>query len=578
MIPRDLNIAVLRDGYRRGRFYPEDVATDVLGRIRAYGDPAVWIARVADDALLMRARSLPRDAASIERLPLYGIPFAVKDNMDVAGMPTTAGCPAFAYVPQATAFVVACLLDAGAMLVGKTNLDQFATGLVGTRSPYGAPRCVFDERYISGGSSSGSAVAVAAHLCSFALGTDTAGSGRVPAAFNNIVGLKPTKGRLSTSGVVPACRTLDCVTIFTRTVREAREVEAVANVFDAADPYARLTSDAVLPIERFTFGVLAESDREFCGDDDAARGYEAAIARLERCGGTPVFFDYMPFRETAALLYDGPWVAERMAAIEPFFREHAVDMDPTVRAVIGGAARYSACDAFAGAYALRTVERRAARQWRDIDVMLLPTAPTMWRVDEVEADPLGRNAVLGTYTNFVNLLDYSAIAIPAGFRADGLPFGVTLVGPTHADRSLAKLAERFERAGSQRIAVAVAGAHLSGLPLHGELLELGATFVRACKTAPSYRLYALPNTKPPKPGLVRDPAYAGAGIDVEVWSLDAPAFGRFVEAAPAPMSIATVTLADGSTVSGFSCEPFAIDGARDITGYGGWRAYLAQQM
>ena len=577
MIPTLLEITALREGYQRGDFTPEDVVRDVLARIAAYTDPAVWISRPTDDAIVERARSLPVDLAAIDALPLYGIPFAVKDNMDVAGMETTAGCPAYARVAEQTAFVVARLLDAGAILIGKTNLDQFATGLGGTRSPYGAPRCVFDARYISGGSSSGSAVAVAADLCSFSLGTDTAGSGRVPAGFNDIVGYKPTKGRLSTTGVLAACRTLDCVTIFAKTVREAATLEAVATAFDAADPYARIAQDVPLRGERFSFGVLAAADREFCGDKESAVLYEAAIARLVSCGGMAVEFDFALFRETGALLYGGPWVAERLAAIALFFAERESEMDPTVAAVIGGAKRYDARDAFEGAYALRALERRAAHVWGEIDVMLLPTTPTIFTVKEIAADPIGRNSLLGTYTNFVNLLDYSAIAVPAGFRSTGLPFGVTLVAPTHADRDLLALAERFERANDGRIELAVAGAHLTGLPLNHQLRELDATFVRACRTAPSYRLYALPDTTPPKPGLVRDPAFAGAGIKVEIWSLRPAAFGRFVGALPAPMSIGTVTLDDGSTVAGFSCEPYALTGALEITSFGGWRAFVAQR-
>ena len=577
MIPKSLDISALRDGYRRGIFTPEEVVRDVLARVAAYPDPAVWISRPSDDAIVARARSLQLGEAAIDALPLDGIPCAVKDNLDVAGMETTAGCPAYARIAERTAFVVARLLDAGAILIGKTNLDQFASGLVGTRSPYGAPRCVFDERYISGGSSSGSAVAVAADLCSFSLGTDTAGSGRVPAAFNDIVGYKPTKGRLSTTGVLAACRTLDCVAILAKTVRETATVEAVATAFDGADPYARVAQNAPLRHEHFSFGVLAAADREFCGDGESAALYEAAIARLASCGGQAVEIDFAPFRETAAMLYGGPWVAERIAAIAPFFSEHEAAMDPIVAAIIGGGKGYDARDAFEAFYALRALERRAARAWGEIDVMLLPTTPTIFTVDEIEADPIGRNISLGTYTNFVNLLDYSAIAVPAGFRSTGLPFGITLVAPTHADRDLLALAERFEDESDDRIELAVAGAHLRGLPLNHQLRDLGATFVRACRTAGSYRLYALPGTTPPKPGLVRDPEFVGTGIEVEIWSLRPAAFGRFVDAVPAPMSIGTVTLDDGSTVTGFSCEPFALSGALEITSFGGWRAYVSQR-
>jgi allophanate hydrolase len=489
------------------------------------------------------------------------------------------------------------LLAAGAILIGKTNLDQFATGLVGTRSPHGEPRCVFDERYVSGGSSSGSAVAVAAGLCSFSLGTDTAGSGRVPAAFNNIVGYKPTKGRLSTRGVVPACRSVDCVTIFAASVDEARDIAGVAQGFDEADPYSRRPSDEALPLEEFRFGVLAAPDRQFFGDDEAAELYEASIERLIECGGTPVEIDYTPFRDAAALLYGGPWVAERLAAIAPFFATNAAAVHPTVREIIGGAQRFSAVDAFEGQYRLRALEKRVAHQWDDIDLMLLPTTPTIYTVEDVERDPIRLNSNLGLYTNFVNLLDYGAIAIPAGFRAgNGLPFGVTLIGPAFADDDLASIAGRLQRSQSTgvgkaldpiaaaaapsfetrlgEVQIAVAGAHLTGFPLNHQLLELGATLVRACTTDGEYRLFALA-TDPAKPGLVRDPGFAGPGIDVEVWSMSVVAFGRFVASLPTPMAIGKLRLHDGTEVAGFLCEQHALAHAPEITSYGGWRRYLS---
>ncbi|MDB5043204.1 MAG: atzF [Candidatus Eremiobacteraeota bacterium] len=597
MLPQMLQLSTLRAAYLAGLLTPEDVVAAVLERVRAYPDPAVWIARVSEAELLERARSLPADRASIEALPLYGIPFAVKDNIDVAGMPTTAGCPAFAYEPRESAFVVQRLLAAGAMLVGKTNLDQFATGLVGTRSPHGAPRCVFDERYVSGGSSSGSAVAVAAGLCSFSLGTDTAGSGRVPAAFNNIVGYKPTKGRLSTRGVVPACRSVDCVTIFAASVDEARDIAAVAQGFDEADPYSRRPIDEALPLNEFRFGVLAAPDRQFFGDDEAAELYHASIERLIECGGTPVEIDYTPFRDAAALLYGGPWVAERLAAIASFFALNAAAVHPTVREIIGGAQRFSAVDAFEGQYRLRALEKRVAHQWDEIDVLLLPTTPTIYSVEDVERDPIRLNSNLGLYTNFVNLLDYGAIAIPAGFRAgNGLPFGVTLVGPAFADDDLASLASRLQRsegtgvgkaldpiapaaapsfvARPGAVQIAVAGAHLTGFPLNHQLLELGATLVRACTTDGEYRLFALA-TDPAKPGLVRDPGFAGPGIDVEVWSMSVAAFGHFVASLPTPMAIGKLRLHDGTEVAGFLCEQHALAHAPEITSYGGWRRYLS---
>lgn len=426
----------LRDGYKTGRFTPLDVAGEALARIASYKDPAVWISRLPRAEVLARAKALmavPRD------LPLYGVPFAVKDNIDCAGLPTTAGCPAFAYEPSCDATVVAQLLAAGAILLGKTNLDQFATGLVGTRSPYGAPRCVFDDRYVSGGSSSGSAVAVAAGLCSFALGTDTAGSGRVPAAFNNIVGLKPTRGWLSTSGVVPACRSLDCVSVFAATAREALAVAEIAAGFDPRDPYARAAAPVALP-PKARIGILAVRDQDFFGDEENARIYRDKAAQLAALGYTVTEIDYAPFRAAAALLYEGAWTAERLAAIAAFLESHEQDVEPSVRAIITGARKLTAMDAFRGQYALAAAARTAEGEWAKMDVLLLPTAPIQETVEAVNADPIARNARLGVYTNFVNLLDYCAIAVPAGFKASGLAFGVTLIAPAFADRDLALLA------------------------------------------------------------------------------------------------------------------------------------------
>lgn len=433
---RDLGLAALRQGYGDGRFTPVDVARDALARIAAY-DPAVWISRVADDDVLAQAAAL-RDPS----LPLYGVPFAVKDNIDCAGLATTAACPAFAYMPQRDAAVVAKLKAAGAILLGKTNMDQFATGLVGTRSPYGIPRCVFDVDYVSGGSSSGSAVAVAAGLCGFSLGTDTAGSGRVPAAYNGIVGLKPTRGLLSTDGVVPACRSLDCVSIFAGSVADAAAVLRVVEGFDAADPWSRQAAPYGLP-PRARIGVLAPHDWEFFGDDENAALYEAAIARFKARGHAVHAVDYAPFREAASLLYGGAWTAERLAAIEPFLAGHEDAVEPSVRAIITGARRQTAVDAFNGQYRLMAARRAADAAWADMDVLLLPTAPVQDTVAAVQADPIARNARLGIYTNFVNLLDYSAIAVPAGFKARGLAFGVTLVAPAFADAALAALAGQF---------------------------------------------------------------------------------------------------------------------------------------
>ncbi|VTZ52544.1 Allophanate hydrolase [Methylocella tundrae] len=600
MIPEMLQIEVLRDGYRQEKFTPRDVMLEVLKRIDVYDDPAVWISRVEESEILARAGKLQQDSTLMAHLPLYGVPFAVKDNMDVRGMPTTAACPAFAHTPEKSASAIDALLAAGAILIGKTNLDQFATGLNGTRSPYGAPRCVFDHRFISGGSSSGSAVAVAAGLVAFSLGTDTAGSGRVPAAFNNVVGWKPTKGLISAAGVLPAVRSQDCVSIFASSCADAKIIAEIAQGFDAQDPYSREGERVSLPTKRFRFGVLRPDDREFFGDEEAAALYAGAIDRLTARGGRPVEIDYAPFQQAAALLYDGAFVAERFAAIEDFFRTHAQEMDPQVRQIIGKASNLSAADAFNGEYRLRAIARAAEREWERFDVMLLPTAPTIFSVDQIAEDPIGANSRLGVYTHFVNLLDYAAIAVPAGFRATScLPFGVTLIGPAFSDFDLAVIADGLHRslgegvgkavgaaaeppvsvvepASRGRILLAVAGAHLSGLPLNRELTDLGAIFVEATRTAPSYRLVALKGTMPPKPGLVHAPGFEGPGIEVELWSLSERDFGRFVAGVPAPMGIGKVRLASGAVVPGFLCEVFALDGGEDITALGGWRPYLAE--
>jgi allophanate hydrolase len=454
-----LQIAAVRSAYSSGGLTPAELVEEVLRRVAAYADPAVWISRVAEADVRSRAAALAADPAA-RQLPLYGIPFAVKDNIDAAGLDTTAACPAFAYRPRQSATVVQRLLDAGAILIGKTNLDQFATGLVGARSPYGVPRCVFDDRYVSGGSSSGSAVAVAAGLVSFALGTDTAGSGRVPAGFNNLVGIKPTRGLLSTTGVVPACRTLDCVSVFAASVGDACDVRKVAEGFDATDDYSRGAVTHPLPINDLRFGVLLPSDREFGGDVEAEALYDAAIARLTALGGEAVAFDYKPFREAAALLYGGPYVAERLAPIREFFVTHAEEMDPVVRGIIGGANAFTAADLFVAQYRLQALIRATEPEWRRFDVMLLPTSPTIVSIEALAAEPVRLNSLLGTYTNFVNLLDLCAIAVPGGFRAsNGLPFGVTLIAPAFADAALAVLADRLHRslgegAGLSREAIA----------------------------------------------------------------------------------------------------------------------------
>jgi allophanate hydrolase len=595
-----LDLQSLRAAYSASTLTPGALVEEICRRIDDYADPAVWIRRLSRDEMLVHARRV--EARGPANQPLYGVPFAIKDNIDLAGVPTTAACPEFAYTPATSASVVQLLLDAGAIPVGKTNLDQFATGLVGVRSPYGVPRNPFHPEMIPGGSSSGSAVAVAAGLVSFALGTDTAGSGRVPASFNNLAGVKPTRGWLSTRGVVPACRSLDCVSVFGLTVEDAAAVARIAGQFDPGDPFARpAPADAPLwnvPAKtRFRFGVPAPAQLEWFGDALSPAAFANAVRGFEALGGVHVEIDFAPFRDAARLLYEGPWVAERWAAVRAFHSKNADAIFPVTRRIIEGGAKPLAVDAFESLYKLAELRRAADAVWTQIDTLLLPSAATIYTRAQVEADPITLNSRLGYYTNFANLLDTAALAVPAGFRADGLPFGVTLFGPAWSDATLASLGAAFQRAtatnlgathqplpaelpneGSapsnfSEIPLAVVGAHLTGQPLNRELTERGGRLVRSTKTANCYRLHALSGTVPPKPGLVRVGPGEGAAIEVEIWALAPAAWADFVAAIPPPLGIGTLILADATTVKGFLCESAALEGSEDITHFGGWRAY-----
>lgn len=586
-----LEIAQIHAAYRAGTLTPVQLATTLLERIANYPDKAIFISRPSDAEILAQAAALKLD--DLGRLPLFGIPFVVKDNIDVAGLPTTAACPDFAFTPAQDAVAVTRLRAAGAILLGKTNLDQFATGLNGTRSPYGAPRCVFNADYISGGSSSGSAVAVGAGLAAFSLGTDTAGSGRVPAGINNIIGLKPTIGRIPTTGVLPACQSLDCVSIFANSAADALIVLQAAEGFDGGDPYSRPVQNHALPAKPRA-GILPPAAREFFGNAEVAALYETALTRAEKLGWTLVEIDYTPFREIAAMLYGSAFAGERLTGIKDFFARSPTSVDPAVRSILEGAAKYSAVDLFDAQHKQAGLKTLAQTELAKVDVLLLPTAPTSFTVAEMRADPIGANSKLGLYTNFVNFMDLAAIALPAGFGASGLPAGVTLIGPAFADTALAALADALHHAlgagagisktapqtrlpaPKPEVTIVVAGAHLSGMVLNHELTALGARLVATTSTAPGYKLFTLATT-PPKPGLAHCPGFAGSGIAVEVWGLTAEAFGKFVAALPAPMGIGKVTLADSSTHPGFLCEAYALEGAEDITRHGGWRAYRAAQ-
>ena len=601
--PPLLTIADWRAAYRGGAS-AADLLLPLQRRLaKNDGDPAI-LRLVSSGELEAQLVALARAAATHEdvellqaAMPLYGVPFVLKDNIDIAGVETTAGCPAFAHVAERSANVVRRLQAAGAVWIAKTNLDQFATGLVGTRSPYGAPASCFAADRISGGSSSGSAVVVARGDVPFSLGTDTAGSGRIPAGFNQLVGLKPTPGRVGISGVLPACRSLDCVSVFAHTVDDAAAVLAVLEGPDGDDPYSRfMPGRAALPS---ALRVGVPSAATFFGDAGYEAAWTTACASLAAQGHTLVPIDVGPLDDVAALLYDGPWVAERHAVVETLLRDHPEAFDPVVRGVIGAALRYSATDAFRGQYRLRELAAQADAIWDACDLMMVPTAPGHPRFADVATDPVGVNTQLGRYTNFVNLLGWCALALPAGTAGHGLPFGVTFIAPGNDDAALAAFGRTWQRAvvlpmGATGIApprsvadhgaawpqteaalpIAVVGAHLSGLPLNMQLVARGATLVEATTTAPRYRLHALAGTAPAKPGLVRD-AEAGHAIAVEIWAMPMQRVGDFLALIPAPLGLGSIELADGRTVHGFLCENDALADAPDISAYGGWRAYLA---
>ena len=558
----------------------------------AKADPGAcaWISRP-----VAPLRGVDEDAAA----PLSGLSFAVKDNIDVLGLETTVGCPAFAYWPAAHATVVQRLLDAGASVLGKTNLDQFACGLSGTRSPYGVVPNSFDAAYCCGGSSSGSAYVVATGQADFSLGTDTAGSGRVPAGLNNIVGLKPTRGLLSARGVQPAMASVDCVSIFARSVGTAVRVLELAQGHDPGDPYSRRLRLDTRPFPaNFRFGV---PDRlEFFGDTLAESAFRDARQALRLLGGSEVIIDYAPLAQAADMLYGSALVAERYSAIKAFFDRSEAQLVQPVRDIIGKGRGHSAADLAAAQSRVKALAQQADGMWRGIDVLLVPTAPTHYRIEQMLADPVRLNRNLGAYTNFVNLFDYAAISVPSAIRPDGLPFGITLIGPACSDLRLADLGQRYHHARGLNqgalalplpepravfppapppglVRVAVVGAHLSGMPLNGQLLERGATLVQTTRTAPVYELFALQGTLPPKPGMARARAGEGAAIEVEVWEMPMAHYGSFVAGVPAPLCIGTIALADGGTVQGFLCEAQALESAIPITRHGGWRAWLASQ-
>lgn len=585
---KSLQITALLAGYNAGTLSVESVVGHCQDRCDEL-PPEIWITRLSRAEIQAYVDAL--DGESPKTKPLYGIPFAIKDNIDLAGVPTTAGCPDYAYLPEKSAFVVEQLIQAGAIPLGKTNLDQFATGLVGTRSPYGACPNGFDPAYISGGSSSGSAVAVAGGCCSFSLGTDTAGSGRIPAAFNNLVGLKPSHGLLSCSGVVPACKSLDCVSIFALDAADAQTVFAVASRFDAADCYAR-TLEQCPPLARpWTFGVPRANQLRFFGNEDYRLAFESSIVLMEKAGGTRIEIDFSPFLEAASLLYSGPWVNERHAAVGRFIEARPDAVLATTRTIIRSGLKIPAPAVFAAMYKLQALKRMADAVLGQVDAMITPTAGTCYAIGEVNDNPIELNTNLGFYTNYMNLLDYAAIAVPTAMTSS-VPFGVTLVSFAGHDHKLLQMADRIQQASGLPVGktgcspaplapvakagtvdLAVCGAHLKGFPLHHQLDALDAQFIESTETAPSYRMFAFTSDGVAKPGLIKDPG-KGAAIHVEIYRLSYNAFGKFVSAIPAPLGIGKITLENGSTVSGFIAEPEVERIGEEITHLGDWRKFV----
>ncbi len=575
-----------------------EIQLDTLKDLVASIDPQdnAWISIATVEQIEQQIQvlnELTKEAESLaKQFPLYGVPFAVKDNIDVAGFVTTAACKALTTVAAEDAETVRLLKQAGAIVVGKTNLDQFATGLVGTRSPFGAVTNSFKPEYVSGGSSSGSASVVARGFVPFALGTDTAGSGRVPAAFNNIVGLKPTKGRFSNRGLLPACKSLDCISIFALTVVDADLVANVLEAYDPLDSYSRKHPKNVPAHFSSKLKFAIPEKLNFFGDEQAEKAFQQTIQLLESLNAEITKIDFSDFEQLAAQLYQGSWVAERTAAVEDLLKANSDAFDPTVLEIIKNGEKYSAVDAYNAEYLKQDLTRKIQQKLADFDALIVPTAPTIYTIEQLQQNPIEYNAHLGTYTNFTNLADLSALALPAGFRADHLPFGITLIATAWHDAALVHFGKAWQNylalklgaldktlplssatpISQHHIRVAVVGAHLTGMPLNFQLTTRDAVHIETTKTSKNYALYALNGTVPPKPGLARQ--QDGQSIIVELWDVPTARFGEFVAEIPTPLGMGNVELEDGRWVKGFICEPYGIDDAENISHFGGWRAYI----
>ena len=597
----NLNISYLIESYKNKSLTPQQLVENILERSKEFNDHKIWIHQLSLEEIQPYLDRLEKE--NINELPLYGIPFAIKDNIDLAGIPTTAACPVFSKIPEKSAFVVQQLINAGAIPIGKTNMDQFATGLVGTRSPepWGPCKNSFNKKYISGGSSSGSSVSVALGLVSFSLGTDTAGSGRVPASFNNLIGLKPSIGLLSMKGVLPACRSLDCVSIFALTTDDANKVLEQAAIYDSEDQYARKISfdnnirQYGLPDATFTFAVPKEEQLEFFANDSTQKLFEDSIKKMENLGGLKQEIDFSIFIQAAKLLYEGPWVAERYVAIEELITQQPEELLPVINTIIGGGEKKLASEAFKAEYQMQVYRAKAKDMLAQFDFLMTPTAGTIYTIDEVNADPIKLNSNLGYYTNFMNLLDCACVAVPAGFLESGLPWGISLVSTAMQDRKLLSYANKWQQHNklmpgnldmplpasdavainfSDTIPIIVCGAHLQGLALNWQLRERGAQLQEKTTSAKSYRMFVIEGALE-RPGMIRDDK-ADNVIDIEIWQVPKSEFGSFVAAIPAPLGIGKVETRDGRWLPGFICEGYATEGAREISYLGGWRQYLSE--
>lgn len=570
-----LTVSSLLEAYTLGKLAPRQLVADILERIEGADNPHIWIYKLSLEELEPYLAAL--DGKSPESLPLYGIPFAIKDNIDLARIPTTAACRAYSYIPEKSATVVEKLIQSGAIPIGKTNLDQFATGLVGVRSPYGVPKNPLAPDRVPGGSSSGSAVALSEGLVSFSLGTDTAGSGRVPAAFNQLWGIKPSRGRLSTSGVVPACRTLDCVSIFSLSGEDGERILACAEGYDPEDAYSQPTRDSARPIKQ-TLGIPQPEQLMFFGDAEYITAWERSLEDLRAKGWKMVEIDFAPFLDTARLLYEGPWVSERTATLQQFLQTNSEDFFPATYSIINGGFENTACEAFNATYKLADLKRKSESVWKEVDAIVTPTAGGFPSLADLDADPITPNSKLGYYTNFMNLLDLSALACPAGVSDAGLPFGVTWVAPRDCDRALLSFATKGPESieSDESLSIILLGAHMHGLPLNRQVTELGGSFIAEVETAPIYKMIHLAEPAPHRPGLVRL-GDAGSSISGEEWSFPKASLGEFLSKIQQPLGLGEIELSDGRKVHGFLCEAVASESQTDISHFGGWRSFLEER-